>query len=70
MTTTTQSMTARTMSMTMIDATHQNPVRAAVASIRGAQNDLTPRQQEIRDAGRRRVDALIASGQYSLARRD
>lgn len=66
---TSQQMTARAMSMTMIDATHQNPIRVAVASIRGAQNDLTPRQQEIRDAGRAQVAALVASGHYSLQRR-
>jgi hypothetical protein len=63
--TTTQQMTAEMMSMTMVaDPYRQNPIIAAVADIRAMQDDLTPRQREIRENGRRRVDALIASGLY------
>ena len=63
---TTQSMTARTMSMTL-DPLQQNPITAVVASIRAMQDDLTPRQREIRENNERRVDALLATGLYSLS---
>lgn len=67
--TTTQQMTGAVMSMTMgANPLRQNPVTAAVEGIRAAQNALTPRQAEVRDAGRRRVDALVSSGLYSLSR--
>ncbi len=46
-----------------------NPIRSAVQHIRSTQADLTPRQQAVRDAGRRQVDALVASGHFSLAPR-
>lgn len=65
---TTQQMTARTMSMT-VDPMRQNPVTALVAGIRAMEDDLTPRQREIRDNGRRRTDALLATGLYSFAAR-
>lgn len=62
---TTQHMTARTMNFdAATEAYRQNPMTAMVASIRAAQDDLTPRQREIREAGRRRVDALLATGLY------
>lgn len=60
---TTQSMTARTMSMTL-DPMRQNPITSLVAGIRAMENDLTPRQQEIREYGRRRTEALLATGLY------
>lgn len=64
-----QHMTGATMSMTYgVNPYSQNPIVAAVAGIRAAQEDLTPRQREIRENGRRRVDALITSGNYSLSR--
>lgn len=64
--TTQQQMTGRTMSMTTrtIDPMRQNPMTSIVASIRAMENDLTPRQQEIREYGRRRTDALLATGLY------
>lgn len=46
-----------------------NPIRSAVQHIHSTQADLTPHQQAIRDAGRRQVDALVASGLFSLAPR-
>jgi len=65
---TTMQMTAHTQSMTLgANPLRQNPIVAAVESIRAMQDDLTPRQREIRDNGRRRVDALVASGLYSLS---
>lgn len=60
---TTQQMTARTMSMTL-DPMRANPVTALVAGIRAMENDLTPRQQQIRENGRRRTAALAATGLY------
>ncbi|KRB38820.1 hypothetical protein ASD93_02450 [Microbacterium sp. Root180] len=58
-------MTARTTNFdARTDAFSANPVVAGVASTRAMQNDLTPRQQQIRDNGRRRVDALLATGLY------
>ena len=65
---TTQQMTARTMSMTL-DPMRENPVTALVAGIRAMDADLTPRQREIRDNGRRRTDALLSTGLYSFAAR-
>ncbi|WP_336628284.1 MULTISPECIES: hypothetical protein [unclassified Microbacterium] len=55
----TMSMTART-----IDPMQANPITSIVASIRAMENDLTPRQQEIREYGRRRTAALVATGLY------
>lgn len=63
---TTQHMTARTVSTTL-DPVRQNPITAIVAGIRAMEDDLTPRQREIRDNGRRRTDALLATGLYSFA---
>lgn len=60
---TTQQMTGRTMSMTL-DPMRANPITTLVASIRALENDLTPRQQEIREYGRRRTEALLATGLY------
>lgn len=64
---TTQHMTGRTMSMTL-DPTLQNPITSIVASMRATHDDpaLLPNGGRVRDAGRRRVDALMASGLYSL----
>lgn len=58
-------MTGHTMSMTL-DPTRVNPVRGMVASIRAMQDDLTPRQREIRENGRRKTEALLATGLYDL----
>lgn len=49
-----------------IDPLKQNVLTALVASGRALQDDLTPAQQAIRDRGRARVDALMASGLYNL----
>ncbi|MGR0320425.1 hypothetical protein [Agromyces sp. ZXT2-3] len=46
-----------------------NPIVSAVQHIRTVQADLTPRQRDIRDAHLRQVDALVASGAFSLAPR-
>lgn len=44
-----------------------NPVRRLVADIREAeQNRPLPNGGRIRDAGRRRVDALVASAAFSV----
>ncbi|WP_062465588.1 hypothetical protein [Demequina maris] len=51
-----------------VDPLRENPIRAAVAAMR-AERPLTPAQQRVRDLGRARTEALIASGQYSLAPR-
>lgn len=59
----TQQMTARTMSMTL-DPMRQNPITSLIAGIRAMENDLTPRQREIREYGQRRTDALLATGLY------
>lgn len=67
---TSQSMTAHTVSMTFGAGAIRNPVTEAVSSIRRAQDSLTPRQQQVRDAERARVAALVASGQFSLAPRN
>lgn len=72
-----QHMTARTVSWdahteTMEARTNplrENPIRAAVADIRSLQDATLPNGGAVRDAGRARVTALIASGQYSLAQR-
>jgi len=53
------SMTART-----IDPMRANPITSIVASIRAMEDDLTPRQREIREYGRRRTAALVATGLY------
>lgn len=60
---TTQTMTGRTMSMTL-DPMRQNPITALVAGIRAIESDLTPRQREIREHGRRSTAALLATGLY------
>jgi hypothetical protein len=65
---TSQSMTARTTSMTF-GAKRRNPITEAVAAARRVQADLTPRQSAVREAGRAQVAALVASGQFSLAPR-
>jgi len=59
-------MTGRTMSTTArtVDPDLENPIVAVVAAIRVMQDDLTPRQREIRENGRRRTAALLASGAY------
>jgi hypothetical protein len=65
-----QSMTGRTTSFDARTTSFSaNPVVAAVARIRALQDDLTPRQREIRDADNRRVDAMLATGAFSLAPR-
>lgn len=68
---TTQQMTGRTMSMTAqtIDPLRENPVTAVIASIRGFQTALSPSGGAVREAGRRDVDALVATGLYSVAPR-
>lgn len=65
---TTQSMTGSTISMTM-GAAITNPIRDVVVAARRAQADLTPRQRAVRDQARAQVEALRASGHFSLARR-
>lgn len=60
---TTQTMTGRTMSMTL-DPMRVNPITTLVAGIRAMEDDLTPRQREIRENGRRRTAALVATGLY------
>jgi hypothetical protein len=65
---TTQQMTARTMSMTL-DPARENPIQSIVASIRGMQDDLTPRQREIRENGHRRTMTLAATGLYDPVHR-
>ncbi|KJL26209.1 hypothetical protein RL72_01144 [Microbacterium azadirachtae] len=67
----TMSMTARTMNMTArtIDPMRQNPITSIVAGIRDLQAGLSPAGGAVRDAGRREVDALVATGLYSLAPR-
>ncbi|MCK6081484.1 hypothetical protein KZX37_08305 [Microbacterium sp. EYE_5] len=66
---TTQQMNAKTMSMTAgANPRSQNVIVTAVREIKEAQSSLTARQQAIRDAGRRRVAALVATGAYSLSR--
>lgn len=68
---TTQQMTGRTMSMTArtVDPLRENPIVVAADSIRGLQASLSPSGGAVREAGRRHVDALVASGLYSLAPR-
>lgn len=51
------------------DPTQQNSIVSAVQRIRTLQDDLTPRQRAVRDAGRQQVAALMASVHYSLAPR-
>lgn len=64
--TTQQHMRGRTMSMTTrtADPMRQNPITSMVAAIREMEDDLTPRQREIREYGRRRTAALVATGLY------
>ncbi|GAA1161518.1 hypothetical protein F6W69_06060 [Microbacterium oxydans] len=64
----TQQMTARTMSMTL-DPMRANPVTSAVASIRDLQTSLAPSGGAVRETGRRQVDALVATGLYSVTPR-
>lgn len=64
---TTQHLDRMSMTAQTIDPMRQNPIRSIVASIRAMDDDLTPRQQQIRDNGRRRTEALVSTGLYSFA---
>lgn len=46
-----------------------NPIVATASRIRALQDDLTPRQREVRDAGERRTRDLLATGAFSLSPR-
>ena len=62
--------TARTVPMTSRTVPFSaNPIVAAVARIRDLQDDLTPRQLEVREAGRQQVRDMLATGAFSLAPR-
>lgn len=63
-------METRTLSTTTrtTDMLTQNPIVALVGALR-AEPVLTPTQQAIADRDRARVDALVASGLYSLSPR-
>ncbi len=45
--------------------TNPNPIIATVAKIRELQDDLTPRQREVRDMGRAQVRDLLDTGAFS-----
>lgn len=60
-----ESMTARTVSLT----SSPNPIIATASRIRELQDDLTPRQREVREAGERRTRDLLATGAFSLSPR-
>ena len=61
----TRTLTTRT--TRTIDPLKENPIRSLVGSIRAMETSLTPAQQAIADRDRARVDALIATGVYSLS---
>lgn len=61
MTARTKSMTARTTSLT----SSPNPIVATVAKIRELQEDLTPRQREVREMGRAQIRDLLSTGAFS-----
>ena len=46
-----------------------NPIINTAARIRELQDDLTPRQREVREAGERRTRDLLATGAFSLSPR-